>query len=160
MTRTITVYFDTSDPTNLGYAAQMDVPCRPGVADGPAVSLGRAGAARRCATGPKPPARVQRAARVTLGLGDARITWERLDTGDGWTGTCGAAEATRMIVQGRDSFTVDVDFDGIPFCDDLCGGVYRLSPRGQRYAMWSRSPSRTCARFAAQHTRGMGEWRT
>ena len=156
MTRTITIFFDTSDPSNLGYSAQVDIPGGPGVADAPAVSLT---GARRCAAGPRPPAGVIKAARFALGLGDAPISWNRLDIGEGWIGTCCAAEATRLTVHGRDGFTVDVSFDGIPFADDQGGGVYRLSPRGEWEAMWSRSPSRACARFAAQHTPGMGEWR-
>jgi hypothetical protein len=89
MTRTITIFFDTSDDSNLGYSAQIDIPGRPGVADEPgAQSLGPSGAARRCASGPRPPARVQRAARVELGLGRSPITWARYDgPAEGWTGT-------------------------------------------------------------------------
>jgi hypothetical protein len=89
MTRTITIFFDTSDDSNLGYAAQVDIPGRPGVADEPgAQSLGPSVAARRCATGAKPPARVQRAARVELGLGRRAIAWARYDgAAEGWTGT-------------------------------------------------------------------------
>lgn len=89
MTRTITIFFDTSDPGNLGYSAQVDIPGRPGVADEPgAQSLGASGAARRCATGPKPPLRVQRAARTVLGVGRTPITWTRYDgAAQGWTGT-------------------------------------------------------------------------
>lgn len=89
MTRTITIFFDTSDSDNLGYAAQVDLPGRPGVASEPgAMSLGSDGAARRCASGPKPPARVQRAARKELGIGRTPITWARYDgAAEGWTGT-------------------------------------------------------------------------
>jgi hypothetical protein len=89
MTRTITIFFDTSDSDNLGYSAQLDIPGRPGVADEPgAQSLGSAGAARRCASGPRPPARVQRAARVELGIGRTPILWARYDgAAEGWTGT-------------------------------------------------------------------------
>jgi hypothetical protein len=89
MTRTITIFFDTSDDSNLGYSAQIDIPGRPGVADEPgAQSLGPSGAARRCASGPKPPARVQRAARVELGIGRTPITWARYNgAAEGWTGT-------------------------------------------------------------------------
>jgi len=58
MTRTITIFFDTSDDSNLGYSAQM------------------------------PPARVQRAARVELGIGRTPITWARYNgAAEGWTGT-------------------------------------------------------------------------
>jgi hypothetical protein len=83
MTRTITIFFDTSDSDNLGYSAQLDIPGRPGVADEPgAMSLGSAGAARRCASGPRPPARVE------LGIGRSPITWARYDgPAEGWTGT-------------------------------------------------------------------------
>lgn len=87
MTRTITIFFDTSDDSNLGYSAQLDIPGRPGVADEPgAQSLGASGAARRCASGPKPPARVAAAARRELGLGRRAIAWERIETRDGWRG--------------------------------------------------------------------------
>ena len=85
MTRTITIFFDTSDDSNLGYAGQVDIPGRPGVAEEPAVSLS---SARSCATGPKPPARVIAAARRELGLGRRAITWARYDgAAQGWTGT-------------------------------------------------------------------------
>jgi len=86
---TITIFFDTSDTDNLGYSAQIDIPGRPGVADEPgAQSLGPSGAARRCASGPKPPARVQRAARRELGLGRTPIEWTRFNgAAEGWTGT-------------------------------------------------------------------------
>lgn len=89
MTRTITIFFDTSDGDDLGYSAQLDVPGRPGVADEPgALSLGPAGSARRCASGPTPPARVQRAARVKFGIGRTPIAWTRYDgAAEGWTGT-------------------------------------------------------------------------
>jgi hypothetical protein len=89
MTRTITIFFDTSDDSTLGYSAQIDIPGRPGVADEPgAQSLGPSGAARRCASGPRPPARVQRAARVELGIGRTPITWARYNgAAEGWTGT-------------------------------------------------------------------------
>jgi len=89
MTRTITIFFDTSDPTNLGYSAQLDISGRPGVADDPgAQSLGVSGAARRCASGRQPPARVAAAARRELGLRRRAIAWQRYDgAAEGWTGT-------------------------------------------------------------------------
>jgi len=89
MTRTITIFFDTSDPTNLGYSAQLDISGRPGVADEPgAQSLGVSGAARRCASGRQPPARVTAAARRELALGRRAIAWQRYDgAAEGWTGT-------------------------------------------------------------------------
>ena len=157
MTRTITIFFDTSDSDNLGYSAQLDIPGRPGVAEEPAVSLTPA---RRCASGPKPPAAVVKAARAALGLGDAAIDWERLDTDNGWRGTCGAGPVVKRSVRANGGFKVDAGPDGVPYADDLGGGVYRLSARGERIVMWSRNPSLVCARFAGAHQRGMGEWRT
>ena len=85
MTRTITVYFDTSDPSNLGYAGQLDIPGRPGVAAEPAVSLT---SAWRCSHGAEPPAAAVRAVRREFNLQGVRITWARYDgAAQGWTGT-------------------------------------------------------------------------
>lgn len=81
--QTITIFFDSSDPSNLGYSAQLDLPNRPGIAGDAAVSLT---SARRCASGACPPAVVQRAARSALGIGRTRISWERIELG-GWRGT-------------------------------------------------------------------------
>lgn len=85
MTRTITIFFDTSDPTNLGYSAQVDIPGRPAVAAEPAVSLTPA---RRCSPLAAPPAAAVRAARREFNLQGVRITWARYDgAAQGWTGT-------------------------------------------------------------------------
>jgi hypothetical protein len=87
-TRTVTVFFDTTDRDNLGYVGQFDVQGRPGVAAFPAVSLTPA---RRCADGAEPPAAVVRELRRELRLGRARITWTRLDVASGgWTGSLAA----------------------------------------------------------------------
>jgi hypothetical protein len=83
-TRTVTIFFDTTDRHNLGYSGQLDVDGRPGVAAEPAVPLTFA---RRCASGAKPPATVVRELRRGLGLGRVRITWTRFDAeSGGWTG--------------------------------------------------------------------------
>lgn len=85
MTRTITIFFDTSDTDNLGYSAQLDIPGRPGVAAEPAVSLT---SARRCSPAAEPPAAAVRAARRDFNLQGIRITWARYDgAAEGWTGT-------------------------------------------------------------------------
>lgn len=85
MTRTITIFFDTTDSSDLGYAVQHDIHGNPGMAAEAPVSLT---SARRCATGAKPPAAVVAAARKELGLVRTPIVWARYD-GDaqGWTGT-------------------------------------------------------------------------
>lgn len=88
-TRTVTVFFDTTDRNNLGYSGQVDVDGRPGVAAAPAVPLTPA---RRCADGAQPPAAVVRELRLALGLGRAAIAWTRLNAASGgWTGTLRAA---------------------------------------------------------------------
>ena len=87
-TRTITVFFDTTDRDNLGYVGQFDVPGRPGAAALLAVSLTPAGS---CADGATPPAAVVRELRRELRLGRVRITWTRFDAASGgWTGTLAA----------------------------------------------------------------------
>jgi hypothetical protein len=85
MTRTITIFFDTSNSDNLGYSAQLDIPGRPGVASEPGVSLT---GARRCSPAAEPPAAAVRAARRDFNLQGVRITWARYDgPAEGWTGT-------------------------------------------------------------------------
>lgn len=81
---TVTIFFDTSDPTSSGYSGQRDLPGRPGVAAEPAVSLTPA---RKGAMGDLPPRKAVAALRVGLNLKRVPISWERRADDWGWTGT-------------------------------------------------------------------------
>lgn len=73
---TISVWFDRQDPGNPGYCARVD--------SGESEPIN--GTVRRCASGPRPPAAVERTVRETFDLQRRMIRWYRAYDFSGWTG--------------------------------------------------------------------------